>query len=501
MDRRGFLKAAAISAAGLAMTDIKASKAAQTLKQQPSILLLIGDDMSWFDCQPYGNKVVKTPHMQKLADEGLCLDAMFTATAMCAPTRQQLYTGMFPVRNGGYPNHSRVYKGVKSLPHHLTALGYRVGLIGKKHYKPADSFPFEYFGGRGHDGGRGQDINVTDVAGFMNRSEDQPYCLVVASNQPHTPWTRKHADVSYKPEDITVPPHLVDCPETRQGLARYYHEISYLDATLKQCLELVEKTGRADNTLVMFTSEQGDGGFPFGGKWTCYDTGLKTAFILRWPKVIKPGTRSDAMVQYVDVVPTLIEAAGGNPETIDTGRPDANGNTGFDGRSFLDVVMGKTDAGRDYVYGVQTTRGINSGSACYPIRSVRSKRYKYIWNPNHQATFHNVASKNNFMKAWRQEAKTNQAVAERVKFYQHRPEEELYDLHNDPWELKNLADEPSLANVKESLKRELKAWMAQQGDEGIATEMRATDRQGTQGNPGWKSYEETLKKIGSGNQG
>lgn len=488
MNRRTFLKTAAISTVGLTLTGCQT--AARQTSRKPNILLIIGDDLTWFDCQPYGNQQVKTPNMQKLADEGMCLDAMFTATAMCAPTRQQLYTGMFPVRNGAYPNHSRVYDGVKSLPHYLTALGYRVALIGKQHYKPADSFPFEYLGGIDHDGGTGEEMNLANAAEFMNRSAEQPYCLVVASNQPHTPWNRKLAGVTYDPAELSVPPHLVDCPRTRQGLANYYAEISYLDASVGKCMEMVEQTGKADDTLVMFTSEQGNGGFPFGGKWTCYDTGLKTAFILRWPKAIKPGSRSVAMTQYVDVVPTLIEAAGGSVRGVDTGRPDAYGNKGFDGISFLDVLTGKSTQGREYVYGVQTTRGIINGSQCYPIRSVRSDRYKYIRNLNYEATFYDAVCNNGQMKAWRNIAQNNPAVAERVNFYQHRPAEELYDLEIDPLELQNRADDASLAKVKASLKKVLADWMAQQGDEGIATEMKATERQGDSGNPNWKGHVE-----------
>jgi uncharacterized sulfatase len=119
---------------------------------------------------------------------------------------------------------------------------------------------------------------------------------------------------------------------------------------------------------------------------------LKTAFIVRWPAKVKADTRNKAMTQYVDVVSTLIEAAAGNPESINTGRQDAHGRTGFDGRSFLNVLLGKTKRHRDYVYGAHTTRGIINGSACYPIRSVRSERYKYIRNLNHKTVFYNVIS-------------------------------------------------------------------------------------------------------------
>jgi uncharacterized sulfatase len=447
-------------------------------------MLIIGDDMTCEDCEPYGSKQVKTPNMARLAREGMCFDRMFTTTAMCAPTRQQLYTGMFPVRSGAYPNHSKVHDGVKSLPHYLKALGYRVGLIGKKHFGPPTSFPFETVGNKKDKKGAS---NTAAIAEFVNRDKQQPYCLIVCSNEPHGPWNMGDAS-QYKADKLTVPPYLVDCPHTRQDLTKYYAEITYLDGQLGDCMNIVDESGRRDDTMVIFTSEQGSS-FPFGGKWTCYEMGLKTAFIVRWPSAIKAGTRNSALTQYVDVTPTLIEAAGGSPGRIHTRRPDAHGATGFDGRSFLDVLLAKTNKHRDYVYGAHTTRGIINGSACYPIRSVRDERYKYIWNPNYKTVFYNVVATKpkELLQTWKEIGKTNPAVDSRARFYQHRPEVELYDLKKDPYELTNLADDPVYAEIKARLRKELDRWMAQQGDEGNATELKAIGRQGP--NRKWTPYD------------
>jgi len=230
----------------------------------------------------------------------------------------------------------------------------------------------------------------------------------------------------------------------------------------------------------MFTSEQGSS-FPFGGKWTCYDAGLKTAFILRWPARVRASSSTQAMTQYVDVTPTLVEAAGGDPKAIDTGCPDAKGFTGFDGRSFLAVMEGKADKLREYVYGAHTTRGIINGSKCYPVRSVRSERYKYIANLNHEAVFTNAVTTtgpDSVLQSWIEKGKTDPAAAARARAYQYRPAEELYHISRDPWELDNLADDPQYRSVKESLRKELRAWMDQQGDKGNETEMLAEVRQG-----------------------
>ncbi len=442
---------------------------------KPNIMLVIADDQCWRDSGCYGNKDVKTPNIDRLAKGGMRFNAMFTATAMCAPTRQQLYTGVFPVRNGAFPNHSKVYPGTKSIVHHLRALGYRVGLIGKKHFGPRASFPFEFL-----PGAKKAPLNSKAIAKFVGRDATQPYCLIVASNHPHGPWNSGPQD-AYDAKTLTVPPFLVDNRVMREALVKYYAEITALDGQVGACMEIVEKSGRADDTMCIFTSEQGSG-FPFGAKWTCYENGLKTAFIVKWPAKVKAGTVTDAMVQYVDVVPTLIEAAGGNPNRIDTGRPGAaGGGRGFDGRSFLSLLLGKADAFRDFVYGAHTTRGIIRGSECYPIRSVRSTTHKYIRNLNAGIPFNNVVidtRENSIWGSWVKSAETSQFAADRVKMYRHRPAEELYDLTADPYELKNLAGDPACREIKARLRKQLDAWMAQQGDKGNETERRAAERQG-----------------------
>lgn len=436
----------------------------------PNIMLVIADDMTWRDCGPYGNSEVRTPNLSKLASEGMCFDACFTSTAMCAPTRSQLYTGMWPVRNGAYPNHSAVRPDTKSIAHHLQGLGYRVGLIGKTHIKPKDSFPFEYFGGK--DGAS----DTAAIAEFVNRDKKQPYCLVVASNEPHTPWNKGDAS-RYPPAKLTLPPYLEDTPETRQALSQYYAEIEFLDGQVGGCLQVVEESGRADNTIFLFTSEQGSA-LPFA-KWTCYDLGLRTGLIARWPGRIKPGSRTDAMVQYVDVVPTLLEAAGADPTKTDTGRPGSpSGSNGFDGRSFLSVLLGKSSTHRDLVFGAHTTRGTINASESYPIRSARNRSIKYIRNLSHESAFDNANTKpGGGGGVWESWVAGKGSTKTRGEFYQRRPAEELYDLSKDPFEMHNLINDPQYAAVKGELSSELDAWMKQQGDKGVATEMRATDRQ------------------------
>ena len=443
-----------------------------TVAERPNVLLVIADDMTYHDSGAYGSDMVRTPNIDRLAREGMLFQRMFTSTAMCSPTRQQLYTGVWPVRNGAYPNHSRVHEGVKSWVHHFRDLGYRCGLAGKNHCKPAEAFPWEPVGS-------GREWGMDEIREFIVRDPSQPFFLVASHRDPHAPWD--HGDSSmYPPGKIEVPPYLVDTPQTREALSRYYAEITYMDAQMGEVLRLVDESGQRENTIVIFTSEQGSA-FPFG-KWTCYEAGLRTAFIVRWPARIKAGSTTHAMAQYVDVLPTLVAAAAGDPRAIDTGLSgEPGGGRGFDGISFLPVLLGESERLRDYAYGVHTTRGITRGTD-YPVRSVRGERFKYIHNLNHKATFTNVVTEpgsgggeDTIFASWRA---AGEEQAARADLYQRRPAEELYDLETDPYELNNLAGQAQFNNVETQLRRALDRWMKQQGDKGMETELQAHQRQG-----------------------
>ncbi len=440
--------------------------------RKPDILFFIADDMTSRDCEPFGNTDVHTPNLTKLAQEGLCFDNMHNATAMCGPTRQSLYTGVFPVKNGSYPNHARVYDNVISVFHHFKKMGYRVALIGKRHTAPVASFPFEYLGGRDSDNGEGQDINLADAEAWINKDKTKPYLLVVATNQPHGPWTRGNRE-QYKAKDLTIAPYMVDTKETRQELVKYYAEITYADSLVGHCMKMVDTYQNKDNTVFMFASEHGTS-LPFG-KWTCYNMGLKAAFIARWPKTIKPSTRTGILTQYIDVVPTLFEAAGGDPKTL---RANKEQTMQLDGKSFYATLKGKNTEVREYVYGVHTTRGINNGSENYPVRSVQDHDYKLIWNLNYKEPFYCAASKpgNKLYEGWLTASKNDPKAYEHALLYRNRPEFELYNIKNDPYELKNVAAETALASTKTKLFGELKKWMADQGDQGIPTEWKALSR-------------------------
>ena len=453
MTRRSFLLA---SAAGLSC-----SRPPDAPAKPPNVFLVIGDDMSWYDAGCYGSRQSNTPNIDRLASQGMKFNRAYTATAMCAPMRQQLYTGIFPVRNGAYPNHSRSKDGVRSIPHYFEPLGYRVGLWGKEHFGPQENYPFEKLGSR-----RDDDMEYDKIKEFVDRDSEQPYFVVVCSHDSHLPY--ESGDPSkYDAATLELPPYLYDSPKVRDSYAKYLAEVEHLDEQTGECMRIVEESDRAAETIFIFCSEQGS---QFAGaKWTCYEAGLREAWIVSWPNRVAAGSTTDAMVQGVDAVPTLIQAAGGDPSQHD-----------FDGSSYLAVLEGKSETHGEYVFGVHTTNGIIAGSENYPVRSVRNERYKLIWNLNHQARFENIVTagrdRTDYWDEWVSAATTDPEAAKVVRRYQQRPEFELYDLDNDPWELNNLAGEADQAATVASLRSTIESFMEQQGDRGVETEAEAGSR-------------------------
>ena len=432
--------------------------------ERPNILLFMADDLSWHDHGCYGNREVNTPNIDRLAAEGMRFEHCYNSAPMCAPTRMSLYTGIHPVRNGAHPNHSHVYPHIKSLPHYLQKAGYSVALLGKRHEMPESSFPFEILGGRHHDNGDGLDLDLNKARSYFEEQKGNPWCLVVTSNQPHTPWNRGDAS-RYQAKHLRLPPYLVDTKATRDALPHYYAEITYMDNQVGTLLRHLKETCQATNTIVVYLSEQGSN-FPHC-KWTCYDSGLRSACIIRWPGRIKPRSVSSALIQYIDLLPTFIHAA--------TGRVP---RSPFDGSSILPLLLGHTAEHRGKVFGIQTSKGIGGGPEAYGIRTVRDRRYRLIWNLNWQNEFQNgVTRRFAPYQSWETAAKNgNQFAKEQWQRYKVRPQFEFYDLHADPYELENLATVPRHQPRMRRLKAALDRWMQQQGDQGTATELDALTR-------------------------
>ena len=418
--------------------------------ERTNFLFVIADDCTFRDIGCYGGQA-HTPNIDRLATEGMKMTHCFQCAPMCSPTRHNIYTGQYPVKTGAYPNHTATYRDVKNITHLLKPLGYRVALSGKTHIGPRDVFPFEYSGKKNPDMGA-----VDQLLGECANSQT-PFCLFACSNEPHSPWDKGDAS-RYPPAEVELPPYLADTPQVRDAFSRYLAEITYYDSQVGELLAMLDKHGLANETLVMVVSEQGNS-FPFA-KWTCYDNGLQSAMIVRWPGNVAPGSTTDAMVEYVDVTPTFLEVAGGQPDGD------------FDGKSFLKVLTGDASEHKQYVFGEMTTRGIINGNDCYPIRSVRSRTRKLIVNFQHDQKFTNACTQSKEFKSIQSAANAGDSAALRVvQRYQHRPEIEFYDVVNDPLEMTNLVDDAKYADEITELRGVLDDWMRSQGDKGVETEL------------------------------
>ncbi|MHC4176061.1 MAG: sulfatase family protein, partial [Planctomycetota bacterium] len=354
MMRKNTMKTLALALTALGVADAQA--APNKNRARPNFLIVIADDVTYTDIGCYGGVNVKTPNIDRLAEEGLKFNYAYLAMSMCAPCRQELYSGLYPMRSGAAWNHSQSKPGTKSICHYLGKLGYRVGLAGKQHIRPQASYPFDSVPGfeRGCTS-RTARADQEGIRKYMTAGGEQPFCLVVALVVAHSPWTVGDPG-QFELDRLKLPPHFADTPEVRQDYAKYLAEIGVLDRQVGEILDTLDRTGKADDTLVIFTSEQG-GQWP-GAKWTNWEQGLHTALMVRWPGKVEPGRRTDALIQYADVVPTLFDAAGGDPERLD-----------LDGTSFLAVLLGDKDQHRKYVYGMHNN--VPEGPP-YPIRTIRT---------------------------------------------------------------------------------------------------------------------------------
>ena len=430
-------------------------------KDRPNILIIIADDCTYNDLPLYGGKNAKTPFIDSLAKEGMLFTRAYLAEAMCQPSRSELYTGQYPLRNGCAWNHSSSRPGTKSITHYLTAKGYRVGLSGKVHVKPKEVYPFEKIEGFDLNCVRNptRDHSLRGIKKFMTRKESQKFCLVVALVEPHVPWVMGDAS-QYPPQNINLPPNIADTPKTREAFSRYLAEITYMDNQVGDILKVLKDTGKSEETLVIFTSEQGSQ-FP-GCKWTNWDTGLHTAFIARWPGVIKSGSQTDAIIQYADVLPTLLEASG-----------ESKMPRSFDGKSFYDVLLSKKKSHRQFSFGIHNN--LPEGPA-FPVRTISDGTFRYIRNlkseelyiEKHLMGWDGKGDLNNpYWATWVRSSWVNQKTYQLVKRYMRRPHEELYHTNADPYELNNLISDPNYLEIKERLSKQLDMWMKSQGDPGI----------------------------------
>lgn len=412
---------------------------------RPNLFLFLADDLGEADLGINGNPFVKTQDIDAFAKKAISFNKMYTPSAMCAPSRSALMTGLYPHRNGCHMNHGKVFDHVKSLPQYLKPLGYEVILVGKRHIKPAKVFDYTY-------------IKFKELDAYL-KTVQKPVCIMYASNDPHGP----HQYGKHSIEKVIIPKKWQDTKGTRNKLAGYYADIASLNNEFQKLLNIIKNNELDKKSVTIFTS---DHGADFFAKWSCYEAGLKVPFFLQANGVKFKVKEVNKLTSFVDIVPTFIELAGGTP------------SQDLDGRSLVNLLKGRKKAVHPYIYAAHTTRGIYSGKA-YPIRSITDGKWKYITNLNHTTAFQNIITHGwNFdpvpkgtWAEWLNVLKEKKEGSEWVHFYQNRPKEELYYLKTDPHETNNLADKTTHEKIKNKLSQELKRWMKQQNDLGMEAEM------------------------------
>jgi N-sulfoglucosamine sulfohydrolase len=478
MDRRTMLKGATGAAATLAITK-GASSAVAAGAPRRNILLIISDDQG-LDMSSLG-VAVRTPNLDALARRGTFFSQGYAAVSSCSSSRAVLYTGLYGHQNGMYGlahsvHNQSLIEGITTLPVMLKKAGYTTALVGKKHVKPDSAFPYDAELAPELSGIRDVALLADEAERFIRGAGSTPFFVTVAYSDPHRapvnfgnnrPWPRVE-NVRYDPKDVTVPSHLPDLPAVRADLAQYYESISRLDSGVGMLLEALARTGHAQDTLVVFLS---DNGRPFpGAKTNLYGPGLHLPLIVH-----APGSRgnavNDAMVSWADITPTLLDWSGAKG-------PDYP----LPGRSLL-PLLGKTGtAGWDRIFASHEFHEINQ---YYPMRAVRTRTHSYIQNLAWQLPYP-IAGDVAESESWKAISADPSILLgkRRQAAYLQRPAQELYDLRNDPDELVNVANEPSQQAHLTALSEALLAFRSATKDPWLAGQFSPHQTPGTVSSPG-----------------
>ena len=425
---------------------------AQDVRTAPSperpvnVLLITADDLG-FQMGAYGDAVARTPHLDRLAREGMRFSRAYVTQASCSPSRSSMLTGLYPHQNGqvglshrGY----RMHHPFPNIPFLLKEAGYRTGIIGKLHVQPEEAFPFDY---KHTDARATRDVRevARQAEAFMEDAGDAPFFLMVNYFDPHAEFIPQ---VEGLPEDPHTPDEVepfafngIRTAEMRETIADFYSCVSRMDAGIGLLLEQLAEAGHADDTLVLFVSDNGP---PFArAKVTSYEAGVRVPFLVRWPGQVREAAVSDALVSTVDLLPTVMEAAGlPVPETTE-------------GRSLLPLFEAGEVTWRD---GLVTEYTSHTKHGYYPQRTIRDRQHKLIvtlLSDRPRPGGGTVRPATDFTgKAWKE-------AYDRMR---HPPPIELYDLVQDPLELQNLAGDPGYRDVRDRLLAALQAWRTRTGD-------------------------------------
>ncbi len=505
--RRDFLRALGVCAGAAAVlsTDIASAKRRATpgflkrrgprfnprnrmnevfpIPRRPNVLLITADDMAWDSLGVNGcTAPLSTPHLDRLAAEGIRFDHAHVNIAVCQPCRGTLATGRYPHRSGieGF-EHTRMR--IPTIMQTLKDAGYLTGIFSKvDHSTPHAGFVWD-LKVRSVDtcNGRDPERYHDHAVRFIERAqaEGRPFYLMANSEDPHRPFDgAEHGKKRfllcdppapsrrYRQDEVPVPGFLPDLPPVRKEIAQYFGSVRRTDDTVGELLRALDECGAADDTLVIFISDHGMS-FPFS-KATCYPQGTRIPWVMRWPKVIHPGmVNRDHFISAIDFMPTILEAVG------------LSIPGGMDGTSFMPLLKGENMSGRDRVF-TQFYRTSHEG--VYPARAVQDKDHCYIFNPwaDGRRQFVAESMRGITFTAMRKAAKTDSGIAARLRMYVYRAKEELYDLRTDPNCLVNLAENPAYTDMLATQRGVLGNWMKDTVDPALAAFNQPTNKRACQ---------------------
>ena len=441
--------------------------------ERPNILLFTADDLHAESLGVYGGRPVDlTPNLDAFAAQAMRFNRAHVNAAICAPCRAIIATGRYSHRSGAMG----FMKARENVPDIVTTLqsgGYLAGILGKvNHSTPKHSMKWDsQFDQKELGNGRNPEIYYERSKTFLEQSRKtgKPFYFMVNSHDPHRPYcnpeklTRGAAMPSrtYQPSEVKVPGFLPDLPGVRAELAHYLNSTRRLDDTFGKVMQALEESGLADNTLVMFISDNGIA-VPFA-KCNAWFHSSRTPMLVQWSGRVQAGTTNDRdFVSVVDLFPTFLAVSA------------VKGPVGLDGRSFLPLLEGKLQAGRQYVF---TQIDSKAGGDAVPMRCVQSGQFGYIYNPFSDGKhWYRNNNEGKTMAAMQTAAETDADIAARIELFRYRVPQELYDLEHDPDCLHNLIDKPNHKETIDTLQAQLVAHMKRTDDPMLKAFLNRNDR-------------------------
>ena len=452
LSRRDFLCKAAIATT----IPFVASSCAfeKTKSAQPNVILIIGDDISVDDFGCYGHRHIRTPNIDKLSGNGMRFTNAYLTTSQCSPTRCSVITGRYPHNTGAPELHMPLPPGQVMFSAILKQAGYYTAAAGKWHLGNYAMDAFDKIVG----GGPGGEERWVQL--LQQRPKDKPFFMWFASYDAHRPWDQKKQAKPHTPQDAVIPPYMVDTPAVRRDLAKYYDEVQRLDRYTGYVVEELRKQGILDNTIIIFMA---DNGRPFSrAKTRLYDSGIKTPFVVHWPAGLKQKAQvCDSLVSVIDIAPTILELAGlKSPKTVQ-------------GVSFTPLLADPKTSIRKFVFAEH-----NWHTQIAHERMIRHGDYVYIRNAHPQLPQSIVleSSRPNLSEL-RELAKAGKlTTAQTDPLLAPRPAEELFNVADDPHQIKNIAADPKHRKALEDLRKLMDEWQRRTGDTTPSLEEATPDR-------------------------